>query len=145
MRSSPFRRRITAVTIAGLAVAGIVVPAAPAAAADLGDAWTDKARYAPGEQVTVTAEVSGTGPVLFSLVHLGTVVDTGTVTATGSGQVNWTVAPPSDDFTGYMVHVDAGTSTAQTAVDVSGNWTRFPRTGFLDTYPTDLDATEQAA
>ena len=56
MRSSPFRRRFTAVTIAGLAVAGIVVPAAPAAAADLGDAWTDKARYAPGEQVTVTAE-----------------------------------------------------------------------------------------
>lgn len=145
MRSSPFRRRLTAVTIAGLAVAGIIVPAAPAAAADLGDAWTDKARYAPGEQVTVTAEVSGTGSVQFSLVHLGDVVDTGTVTATGSGQVNWTVTPPANDFTGYMVHVDAGSSTTQTAVDVSSNWTRFPRTGFLDTYPIDLDSTEQAA
>lgn len=145
MRSSPFRRRTAVITIAGLTVAGIVVPALPAAAADLGDAWSDKARYAPGEQITVTAEVTGTGPVTFSLVHLGNVVDTETVAATGSGQVSWTVTPPADDFTGYMVHVDAGTSATQTAIDVSSTWTRFPRTGYLDTYAADLTSAEQTA
>lgn len=145
MHRPSFRRRTAVIAIAALATAGIVIPALPAAAADLGDAWTDKARYAPGEQVTVTAEVSGTGPVEFSLVHLGAVVDSGVVTATGAGEVSWTVTPPAEDFTGYLVHVDAGTSRTQTAVDVSSTWTRFPRTGYLDDYAADLTVGEQQA
>ncbi|MGX5697568.1 glycoside hydrolase family 66 protein [Agromyces soli] len=145
MHCPPVRRRMAVAAVAALAAAGVMVPALPAAAADLGDAWTDKARYAPGEQVTVTAEVSGTGPVEFSLVHLGTVVDSGTVTADGSGEVTWTVTPPAQDFTGYLVEVDAGSSSAQTAVDVSSTWTRFPRPGYLDTYDPDMTSAEQAA
>jgi hypothetical protein len=107
------------------------------------DAWTDKARYAPGEPVRISAEVSGNGPVEFSLVHLGAVVDSATVSADGDGQVDWTMTPPTDDFTGYLVHVDATGSHAQTAVDVSSTWTRFPRPGFLAHYPADMTTAER--
>jgi hypothetical protein len=61
MRGSPFRPLLAVCTITVFAAVGVIIPAAPAAAADLGDAWTDKARYAPGELVTVTAEVSACG------------------------------------------------------------------------------------
>lgn len=91
----------------------------------------------------MTAEVAGTGAVNFSLVHLGVVVQTGTVQATGSGTVTWTVTPPTSDFTGYMVHVDAGTTATQTAIDVSSTWTRFPRMGYLDEYPAGMTAAER--
>ncbi|GAB3173297.1 hypothetical protein GCM10027059_44050 [Myceligenerans halotolerans] len=143
VRRPRFLRRLGMCAIAALAAAGAMVPAPPAAAAEVGDAWTDKARYAPGEQVEISAEVTGSGPVEFSLVHLGTVVDSATVEATGDGEVTWNVTPPADDFTGYLVHVDAGGSRAQTAVDVSSTWTRFPRPGFLDRYPADMTAAEQ--
>lgn len=130
---------------AALASAAIVVPATSASAATVSDAWTDKARYAPGQQAVITAQVSGTGPVTFSLVHLGSVVDSTTVQASGSGSVTWSVTPPSQDFTGYMVHVDAGSTSTETAIDVSSDWTRFPRTGYLDTYSSSLTTTQQQA
>ncbi|WP_197517504.1 glycoside hydrolase family 66 protein [Microbacterium karelineae] len=138
------RQAAAAAGIAAVAAALAIAPTLPAAAAaDLGDAWTDKSRYAPGETVTVTAEVSGTGPVDFSLVHLGAVVASGTVQATGDGEVDWAVTPPAQDFTGYLVHVDASDESTQTAVDVSSDWTRYPRTGYLDTYAADLPAAER--
>jgi hypothetical protein len=36
-----------------------------------------------------------------------------------------------------------GRDGAQTAVDVSSTWTRFPRTGFLNRYPSGMSAAEQ--
>lgn len=140
-----FHRTLGACAAVALIAVGVVLPALPASAATVGDAWTDKARYAPGQQVTVTAEVAGSGPVDFSLVHLGTTVQTGTVQANGSGTVSWNVTPPSTDFTGYLVHADAGGTSAQTAVDVSSTWTRFPRMGYLDEYPADMTAAERQA
>ena len=74
------------ITVTG---ARTVITAAPAlAAVTTADAWTDKPRYAPGEPATVTAKVSGTGPVNFRLTHLGTLVSSGTVQATGAGAVS---------------------------------------------------------
>lgn len=140
MPRSAVRRLLGGCAITALAAAGLSVPALPAAAAEVSDAWTDKARYAPGDPVRISAEVSGTGPVEFSLVHLGAVVDSATVNADGDGQVDWTLTPPTDDFTGYLVHVDAAGSHAQTAVDVSSTWTRFPRPGFLAHYPAGMTA-----
>ncbi|MGO3478807.1 MAG: glycoside hydrolase family 66 protein [Brachybacterium tyrofermentans] len=119
-------------------------PSADPSASQLGDAWTDKARYAPGESVTVTAEVQGSGPVEFTLVHLGEVVDQDTVAAPGGGTVSWTFTPPTDDFRGYYVEARAGGSVTQTAVDVSSTWTRFPRTGYLDSYPASMTGAAQA-
>lgn len=138
-----FSRTLGACTTLALVASGVVLSAFPAAAATVGDAWTDKSRYSPGQQVTVTVEVAGSGPVDFSLVHLGSVVQAATVQANASGTVSWTVTPPSTDFTGYMVHADAGGTTAQTAVDVSSTWTRFPRMGYLDEYSADMTAAER--
>ncbi|MEW2014096.1 MULTISPECIES: glycoside hydrolase family 66 protein [Microbacterium] len=49
----------------------------------------------------------------------------------------------TSDFTGYMVHVDAGTTATQTAIDVSSTWTRFPRMGYLGEYPAGMTAAER--
>lgn len=138
-----FPRMLAMCATATVIAAGVILPAVPASAASVaGDAWTDQARYAPGAPVTVTAEVSGTGPVTFSLVHLGETVQSATVQADGSGTVSWTMTPPSTDFTGYLVHVDAGGSSTQTAIDVSSTWTRFPRMGYLDEYPAGMSTAQ---
>ncbi|MGK5530525.1 glycoside hydrolase family 66 protein [Streptomyces sp. URMC 129] len=145
-------RRLGVVTVAlaatGATVAGLAAPVSAAGtssgggAARVTDAWTDASRYDPGRPAEVTAEVEGTGPVRFTLTHLGDVVDTATVRADGSGQVTWTVTPPGDDFTGYLVEVDAAGGSAQTAIDVSSDWTRFPRMGFLAHYGEDISTAE---
>ncbi|MGD6755790.1 glycoside hydrolase family 66 protein [Streptomyces sp. BH105] len=114
-----------------------VLPAAPAAAATVSDAYTDASRYTPGQEATVTAKVDGDGPVTFTLTHLGDVVEKATVQAAG-GQAVWKVKPPATDYEGYLVEIQAGTSRTQTAIDVSSSWTRFPRFGFLAYYGTNV-------
>jgi len=134
------------------AIGTALLQAAPDAAAaggtaTLTDAYTNSARYAPGSAVTVSAvlhESSGAGSwsgnVVYTLSHLGTSVSTGTVAATvavnATTTVNWSLTPPSTDFTGYLVSITAGTSTIVTAIDVSSNWTHFPRIGALTSYPS---------
>jgi dextranase len=133
------------------ALGAALLQAAPDAVAagspQLTDAYVDKARFTPGSAVTVSAVVhestgsgSWSGNVGYTLSHLGTTVSTGsvptTVAANGTNTVNWTVTPPSTDFTGYLVSITAGSSTAATAIDVSSNWTHFPRIGALTSYPS---------
>ena len=154
MRRTRTRARWLATLVALLTVA--TLPAAPDAFAAAGtptltDAYTDAARYQPGAAVTVSAVVhessgagSWSGNVGFVLSHLGATVSTGSVAATvaanGTTTVTWTVTPPSTDFTGYLVSITAGTSTAATAVDVSSDWTHFPRMGALTGYPSGTTA-----
>lgn len=113
----------------------------------LTDAYVGNARYTPGTAVIVSAVVhestgagSWSGNVSYTLSHLGTTVSTGTVATTvaanGTNTVNWAVTPPSTDFSGYLVSITAGVSTAATAIDVSSNWTHFPRMGYLTSYPS---------
>jgi hypothetical protein len=141
-------RRLALATVVALFIALLAAPRAFAVTGTpaLTDAFVDAARYAPGAPVTVSAvlqETSGagawTGSVGFTLSHLGTTVSTGSVSATapasGSVTVTWTVTPPTTDFTGYLVSIAAGTSTAATAIDVSSSWTHFPRFGALTSYP----------
>ncbi|WP_326594615.1 glycoside hydrolase family 66 protein [Streptomyces sp. NBC_01803] len=130
-------------TLAGLAAPVSAVPTATDGdAARVTDAWTDASRYEPGQPAEVTATVEGRGPVRFTLTHLGDVVDTGTVRADGAGEVTWTVTPPEQDFTGYLVEIEAGRTRTQTAIDVSSDWTRFPRMGFLAHYEPDISTAE---
>ena len=132
------------------ALGAALLQAAPDAAAaggtpTLTDAYVNSARYTPGSAVTVSAVVhestgagSWSGNVGYTLTHLGATVSTGsvatTVAANGTNTVTWSVTPPSTDFSGYLVQISAGTSTAATAIDVSSNWTHFPRLGYLTTY-----------
>ncbi|NJP30177.1 hypothetical protein FLW53_39515, partial [Microbispora sp. SCL1-1] len=144
LRSRPDRLRHIGSLVGGLALTCTAIAAIPSAAsaATVTDAWTDSSRYAPGEDAVVTAKVDGSGPVTFTLTHLGDVVEQATVQASGSGQVTWRVRPPSTDYTGYLVHVDGASGSAQTAIDVSSKWTRFPRMGFLAYYGTGISASE---
>lgn len=147
MRHATKQRRFTRplTLLFGLTLVGAgtaLAPATPAAAATVTDAWTDASRYQPGRPATVTARVGGSGPVTFTLTHLGRVVDRASLRADGSGTVTWKVTPPPTDFTGYLVEIQAGTGTAQTAIDVSSSWTRFPRTGFLAFYGPGISAAE---
>lgn len=144
-------RSLAAISVLSTLIASLLA-AAPAAVAASGtiavnDAYVAQARYSPGSPVTVEAvleETSGagswTGPVSFTVTHLGTSVATGSVTATvaaGATQtVGWTLTPPSTDFQGYLVQISAGTSMQSTAIDVSSTWTHYPRFGALTSFPT---------
>lgn len=92
---------------------------------------TDKSCYAPGEQVSFTADRVPGGYVV-RYWHLGDVLKEEPFSSE-----TWTWTPPADDFKGYFVEIvgmdkDGHEKTmGAVAVDVSSDWTRFPRYGFL--------------
>jgi dextranase len=142
------RRFPVLVAVAATAAAMLSLPAnAATGSVTFTDAYVPQARYNPGAQVTVDADLhettgsgSWSGAVTFTVTHLGSTVATGSVNATvaagGSTPVSWNVTPPSTDFTGYLVTITAGSASTATAIDVSSNWTHFPRFGTLVDFPT---------
>ncbi|MGC2162211.1 MAG: glycoside hydrolase family 66 protein [Silvibacterium sp.] len=115
------------------------------------DVYTDKARYAPKEGVTVYVRLRGDSAyaakamLIASFWHLGQRVGEDIslpVDFSRQSQnpisIHWT--PPDLDFRGYLVDVrliDANEGTlshGDTAVDVSSQWSRFPRYGYLAHY-----------
>ena len=105
---------------------------------------TDKAIYNPGEVVKFTLETLPEGPVTVRYKFLSKTIDE--TTLSGS---SWTWTPPADDFKGYMVELTATSNDTEQiigtiAVDVSSNWTVFPRYGFLSRFhqmsPAEMDA-----
>ena len=73
-------------------------------------------------------------------------------TATGTAHVTraytdkstWTYTTPSEDGQGYLVTATGGDGThAETAIDASKSWTRFPRMGYLSHFkPTAPEGTD---
>lgn len=115
------------------------------------DVTTDKARYAPGEQVAIEVTIGGDAPaamramVRASFRHLEDRAGADLskpVTITGERPRKLTLlwTPPAADYQGYFVDVrllgpDGGEiDRSQTAVDVSSQWNRFPRYGYLAHY-----------
>jgi dextranase len=107
------------------------------------DAYPEKARYAPREAIRVRVELRGSaepGTVIGgNITDLGKKVGTcGPVLAARSLVLN--CSAPSQDFRGYLVTVEARSAagvvldTRQTAIDVSSDWKRFPRYGYLAQY-----------
>ncbi len=97
------------------------------------DLSTDKAVYNPGETVHFTA----------SQVLSGTKVryrHGAEVIAEVDAAAQWDWVTPTTDFTGYMVELYKPTTAGEDmiygtiAVDVSSDWTRFPRYGFVATF-----------
>lgn len=95
---------------------------------------TDKCAYNPGETVGFT--IKGTLPedARVRYRHLGDVVEDVPLTTT-----SWTWIPPTDDFCGYLTEVYTTDGAVETiygtiAVDVSSDWTKFPRYGYVATY-----------
>lgn len=93
---------------------------------------TDKACYRPGNAIKFTAsDIATGGKVRYR--HGTDIIKEEPMTAT-----QWTWTPPADDFKGYLVDIyvpgetDAEELVVGTiAVDVSSDWTRFPRYGFV--------------
>ena len=99
--------------------------------------YTDKCSYSPGEQVTFTLSTTPAESTRVRYRHLADVV-ADTVLTTKS----WTWQVPADDFRGYMaeVYTTDGNSDqilGTIAVDVSSDWKRFPRYGFVATFGND--------
>ncbi|MCR5851570.1 MAG: SusF/SusE family outer membrane protein [Bacteroidaceae bacterium] len=103
---------------------------------------TDKCSYAPGETVKLTMSSAPPSNARVRYRYMGDIV-TDTVLTTRT----WTWTAPPEDFRGYMVEVyktttdDAQQSTdnilATIAIDISSDWTRFPRYGFVATFGND--------
>ena len=98
---------------------------------------TDKCSYAPGETVTLT--LSGTPPSDARIRYrcMGDILADTVLTTR-----NWTWTAPPEDFRGYMVEIyrpdgEADIILATIAIDVSSDWTRFPRYGFVATFGND--------
>lgn len=109
---------------------------------------TDKACYAPGSTVTFTAvgDLPAGKEVYVRYRHNNTFIHKEKVTSK-----TWTWTAPNTDYMGYMVDLyymewtgDVGTEhiIGTIAVDVSSDWTRFPRYGFVaefDDYNKTID------
>ena len=135
----PGRVRIFAVLI----VAGPALAQSAAAGPLINRAYTEKARYLPGESVAIHVELQNTTGAAWSgavslEIRLGTVVvheaQSAVALSAQSGVTEqvfaWTA--PQLDYRGYSVEVRAGAvDQAVTAIDVSSDWTRFPRYGYL--------------
>lgn len=93
----------------------------------------DKAKYNPGDEVTFS--VNGTHQnTIVRYKFLGEVVAKENLASR-----SWTWTPPSEDFRGYMVELVKTTEGEETVlgtvgVDVSSDWTKFPRYGFLSEF-----------
>ena len=140
---------IPAAIVLGTAVVATALPlpnSTPATAtgtAHVTRAYTDKATHKPGTQAKITAEASGDGSVHFSVSHLGMEVASGDATVE-NGKATWTYPTPSENNQGYLVTATGADGThAETAIDASTSWTRFPRMGFLSHFkPTAPQGTD---
>ncbi len=121
----------------------------------LRDVYPDRGRYAPGETARIRIDLNEIGPetnaflsVRFKHLEkdlhriLRRVEDTHTFV------FPWKT--PTNDFRGYGVDVDLIVDgklrdTRSTAIDVSSDWTRFPRLGFFSEYSAGEDAEVLAA
>lgn len=107
--------------------------------------YTDKARYNPGDTVTITVEIRNnigmdwSGTLYLDISHLETTVYSAnqplSVAAGATATKIFTWTAPLTDFRGYRVEVHAGTTDMNaTAIDVSSDWTRYPRYGFIHNF-----------
>lgn len=95
---------------------------------------TDKGAYRPGETVYFTLKEKLSGNIKVRYSHLGKTIYEESLSST-----SWSWTPPSDDYKGYMVDlyetIDGQEKIHNSiAVDVSSDWKKFPRYGFLSSY-----------
>jgi dextranase len=95
---------------------------------------TDKAVYKPGDIVSFTADKDLPATALIRYRQLNQ-----TVNEVSYSSRSWTWQTPSTDFTGYLIDLYSIENEKEVvygtvAVDVSGDWTKFPRYGFLSKF-----------
>lgn len=134
-----------------LALLGFVLPLANASP-KITDIFPDKARYAPGEAVHLLVELkeplSPKEMVTVSLLDLDRELGQcqSTTPRAESHSLEFSCTPPSEDYHGYLALVRLVSTDGKvreektTAVDVSSDWKRFPRYGYLAHYNKDEGA-----
>ena len=101
---------------------------------------TDKSIYKPGEKVNFTIDKILPGEAKIRYRYLDNLISEVSLAAT-----TWQWAPPVIDHKGYLVDIYATIEGVEKvygslAVDVSSDWTKFPRYGFLSKYGQLADA-----
>jgi dextranase len=118
----------------------------------LGEFSTNLVAYNPGETVsfdlTLNEEVTD-GSLLVYYKHLDTVVYEEEIELAGKQQMQWEWLPEDQDFTGYMVEVFLKNGKdvidhTNIAVDVSSDWSKFPRYGYLADFYEIAEEDQQA-
>ncbi|MET1248657.1 glycoside hydrolase family 66 protein [Sporolactobacillus sp. STCC-11] len=102
---------------------------------------TDRARYNPGQHIAFSIRTKEKAVQLtVRYYHLNKKIDQQSFIYKQASSHSWKWLPPNKDNQGYLAVVEARTSTkTQTetiAVDISSNWRKFPRYGFLSAFPT---------
>lgn len=112
---------------------------------------TDKARYNPGDPVQFELqlnEAQEAGDLFVRYKHLDEIVAEETIKWDGkTTEVTWSWTPPTDDYKGYMseIFLRQGKELVDQlniAIDVSSDWGKFPRYGYLADF-MEMDAQEQ--
>ena len=123
------------------------------------DVHPDKGRYAPGETAVVSVDLQNPGAdvqgkLVVHIMDLAAQVVSfrkDVVLPRGDRQtVSFPWKTPTNDFRGYGIDVDFVVDgkirdSRSTALDVSSDWTRFPRMGFFSEYPAGDGADALAA
>ena len=98
---------------------------------------SDRCAYLPGDVVTITSSTAIPTDTRVRYRHLGDVVADTAITTK-----KWTWRVPDDDFRGYMAEVyqtdgEKDVILGTIAIDVSSDYTHFPRFGFVASFGSD--------
>lgn len=101
---------------------------------------TNKAVYQPGETIQFSLDKLPQGNLFVKYYHLGTCLSTQPLSIQ-----QWTWTPPTENYRGYLaVVIDKQESKERPlgsiAIDVSSDWKKYPRYGFLSSYSAMSDA-----
>jgi dextranase len=167
MKMNKYSKVLAAISIAFMTLQGfspglIGIPIANAEVANaipsnpLISLTVNKARYAPGEAATLTVHfdqsMNWSGTLHIQIYQLNKLVAEGskpiTVLSNSSGDLDVSWQPPSTDFQGYIAKawIEGGSSNAfvTAAIDVSNDWTHFPRYGYVTEFPQETAAQSDA-
>lgn len=114
------------------------------------DVYTDKSAYRPDDKVNYIVQLKNdsgknySGKLKISILHLNKTIENKEINIdlkqneAKEIKLQWT--PPKEDYKGYMIEVYAQKGTKlfdyrNTAVDVSSDWNRFPRYGYIADFP----------
>ena len=138
LHSKPYKKSATQRTITPMLASGATIKLPKLR----NSIETDKCCYSPGE--TVTLSMTGTLPSGMRVRYrfLGDIIADTLLSAR-----TWTWTTPPEDFRGYLAEVylpeeDCDNIYATIAIDVSSDWTRFPRYGFVATFGNDKTTTK---
>ena len=133
LHSKPYKKTVEARPIAPLLATGASVKL-PKLRYQI---ETDRCSYSPGDTVSLTMSLSPPSGARVRYRFLGDIIADTLLTSR-----SWTWTAPTEDFRGYMVEVyrpaeENDEILATIGIDISSDWTHFPRYGFVATFGND--------